>query len=177
MSNGQIPPRIDPRKWMDSDASLSGAYAFKEMPRLCQQLADCDGEVSVTLSFSRDPQGLALMHCRFETSVSMVCQRCLEPASFLIQGDYDYVLLREGQTAEGLPEEYDALELGDDPLDVRALVEDELMLALPIVPTHDPGICQHPAGFVEPEPGPSENEDSRPNPFSVLAQLKRDPKV
>ncbi len=63
-------------------------------------------------------------------------------------------------------------------LDLLALVEDELLLALPIVPAHDPEVCQHPAGFVvEDEPESSEVEDKRPNPFSVLAQLKRDPNV
>ncbi|MEM8275303.1 metal-binding protein, partial [Morganella morganii] len=50
--------------------------------------------------------------------------------------------------------------------------------ALPIVPAHDPEVCQHPAGFVvEDEPESSEVEVKRPNPFSVLAQLKRDPNV
>lgn len=78
------------------------------------------------------------------------------------------------RSAEG----YDALEVGEEPLDLLALVEDELLLALPIVPAHDPEVCQHPAGFVvEDEPESSEVEDKRPNPFSVLAQLKRDPNV
>ncbi len=67
------------------------------------------------------------------------------------------------------------LEVGEDPLDLLALVEDELLLALPIVPLHDPEICQPPVGPDEPEP--SEDEVTRSNPFSVLAQLKRDPNV
>jgi uncharacterized protein len=46
---------------------------------------------------------------------------------------------------------------------------------LPIVPAHHPEECQQPAGADEPEP--SEDEVTRSNPFSVLAQLKRDPNV
>lgn len=95
-----------------------------------------------------------------------------------VHGEYTYAILREGQSADGLPKGYDALEVGEEPLDLLALVEDELLLALPIVPAHDPEVCQHPAGFVvEDEPESSEVEDKRPNPFSVLAQLKRDPNV
>ena len=67
------------------------------------------------------------------------------------------------------------LEVGEDPLDLLALVEEELLLALPIVPLHDLEICQPPAGPDESEP--SEDEVTRSNPFSVLAQLKRDPNV
>jgi uncharacterized protein len=49
------------------------------------------------------------------------------------------------------------------------------LLALPIIPAHDPKDCQQPAGLEEPES--SEDEVTRSNPFSVLAQLKRDPNV
>jgi uncharacterized protein len=65
--------------------------------------------------------------------------------------------------------------MGEEPLDLLALVEDELLLALPIVPTHNTNFCQQPAGLDEPES--SEDEVTRSNPFSVLAQLKRDPNV
>ena len=49
------------------------------------------------------------------------------------------------------------------------------LLALPIVPAHHPEECQQPAGADEPDS--SKDEVSRSNPFSVLAQLKRDPNV
>ncbi|HCP54228.1 MAG TPA: metal-binding protein, partial [Pseudomonas sp.] len=80
-----------------------------------------------------------------------------------------------GASSQHLPKGYDVLEVGEYPLDLLALVEDELLLALPIVPLHDPEICQPPVGPDEPEP--SEDEVTRSNPFSVLAQLKRDPNV
>ena len=50
-----------------------------------------------------------------------------------------------------------------------------VLLAWPIVPANHPEECQQPAGADEPEP--SEDEVTRSNPFSVLAQLKRDPNV
>jgi uncharacterized protein len=84
-------------------------------------------------------------------------------------------VVKEGANTQSLPKGYDVLELGEDPMDLLALIEDELLLALPIVPTHDPKECQPPADLNEPEP--SEDEVTRSNPFSVLAQLKRDPNV
>ncbi|MBA5355993.1 YceD family protein [Pseudomonas aeruginosa] len=178
MLNGPIPPHIDPRKLVDRGATLEGVYALADMPRVCEQLTSDAGEVRVKVSFERDHQKLAVMHMQLDTEVSMVCQRCLNAAAIPVHGEYTYAILREGQSADGLPKGYDALEVGEEPLDLLALVEDELLLALPIVPAHDPEVCQHPAGFVvEDEPESSEVEDKRPNPFSVLAQLKRDPNV
>ena len=84
-------------------------------------------------------------------------------------------MVKDGANSQSLPKAYDVLEPGEDPLDLRSLIEEELLLALPIVPAHHPEECQQPAGLDEPEPG--EDEVTRSNPFSVLAQLKRDPNV
>ena len=92
-----------------------------------------------------------------------------------ILSECDYAVVKEGANTQSVPQGYDVLEVGEDPLDLLALVEDELLLALPIVPMHDPKDCQQPAGLDEPES--SEDEVTRSNPFSVLAQLKRDPNV
>ena len=106
----------------------------------------------------------------------MVCQRCLELVTLPIHSECSYAVVKEGANTQSLPKGYDVLELGEDPLDLHALIEEELLLALPIVPAHHPEECQQPAGLDD-EPEPSEDEVTRSNPFSVLAQLKRDPNV
>lgn len=176
MLNGPIPPHVDPRKLVEREATLEGELPLVKMSRVCEQLTSSEGNVRAKFSFFRDEQKLAVMHVNLDAEVSMVCQRCLEPATFHVGGEYDFAIIQEGKTVEGLPKGYDALEVGEEPLDLVSLVEDELLLALPIVPVHDPEECQHPAGFAA-APEPSESEEERPNPFSVLAQLKRDPNV
>ena len=175
MLNGPIPPHVDPRKLADRGATLEGELPLASLPRLCEQLADNAGTLRVKLSFSRDQQRVAVIRSELDTEVQMVCQRCLERASLPIHGEYAYAVVREGAADQALPKGYDALEVGEEPLDLLTLVEDELLLALPIVPVHDPEVCQQPAGLDESAPG--EDEVSRSNPFSVLAQLKRDPNV
>jgi len=54
-------------------------------------------------------------------------------------------VVKEGANTQSLPKGYDVLELGEDPLDLHALIEEELLLALPIVPAHHPEECQQPA--------------------------------
>lgn len=175
MSNGPIPPHVDPRKLADRGATLEGEMPLASFERLCDPLADNVGKVHAKLVFERDERRAVSIHSELEVEVKMVCQRCLELVALPIRSECDYAVVKVGADTQSLPKGYDVLEVGEDPLDLMTLVEDELLLALPIVPVHAPEECQQPAGANEPES--SRDEVSRSNPFSVLAQLKRDPNV
>lgn len=175
MSNGPIPPHVDPRKLADRSATLEGELQLAELQRLCGPLADNQGMVRTKFFFERDERNAVVFHSELEVEVKMVCQRCLELVTLPIYSACDYAVVKEGANTQSVPQGYDVLELGEDPLDLLALVEEELLLALPIVPAHDPKDCQQPTGLEEPEL--IEDEVTRSNPFSVLAQLKRDPNV
>ncbi|MCD1640656.1 YceD family protein [Stutzerimonas frequens] len=175
MLKGPIPPHVDPRKLADRAATLEGELQLSQLKRLADPLEDDQGVVRASFVFGRDEQRTVVIHSQLDVEVKMICQRCLEPVVLPIHSECDYAVVNEGASSQHLPKGYDVLEVGEDPLDLLALVEDELLLALPIVPLHDPEICQPPVGPDEPEP--SEDEVTRSNPFSVLAQLKRDPNV
>lgn len=101
-------------------------------------------------------------------AVRLECQRCLEDVACEVDSDTRLLLVPEGKE---LPEDDLAEDLGDadfDPihaernLDVLALIEDELLLALPIVPVHEE--CSVPGG---------DRHDDEASPFAVLGKLKR----
>ena len=175
MLNDPIPPHVDPRKLADRGTTLQGEVLLADLERLCDPLSDNVGTVQAKFVFERDERRSVVIHSSIEVEVKMVCQRCLELVALPIRSECHYAVVKEGADTQSLPKGYDVLEVGEDPLDLMTLVEDELLLALPIVPAHDPEDCQQPAGANEPEP--SQDEVSRSNPFSVLAQLKRDPNV
>ena len=139
-------------------------------------LSDTVGTVQAKFVFERDERKSVVIHSVIDTEVKMVCQRCLELVTLPIHSECSYAVVKEGANTQSLPKGYDVLELGEDPLDLHALIEEELLLALPIVPAHHPEECQQPEGLDD-EAEPSEDEVTRSNPFSVLAQLKRDPNV
>lgn len=175
MSNAPIPPHVDPRKLADRGATLQGELLLASLPRLCEPLVDTNGVVRAKLVFDREERRVAVIRSELDVEVKMICQRCLEPANFTLHSEYNYLVVKEGLGDQVVPQGYDALEVGEEPLDLLTLIEDELLLALPIVPVHDPEECQKPAGLDDPEE--EQVEEARPNPFSVLAQLKRDPNV
>lgn len=175
MLNDPIPPHVDPRKLADRGTTLQGELLLADLKRLCDPLSDDVGTVQAKFVFERDERKSVVIHSFIDTEVKMVCQRCLELVTLPIHSECSYAVVKEGANTQSLPKGYDVLELGEDPLDLQSLIEEELLLALPIVPAHHPEECQQPAGANEPEP--SEDEVTRSNPFSVLAQLKRDPNV
>ena len=175
MLNDPIPPHVDPRKLADRGAALDGSLPLASLERLCDLLSDDVGTVQGKFIFERDEDHTVLMRSDLSVEVKMVCQRCLELVTLPIHSECTYAVVKEGANTQSLPKGYDVLELGEGPLDLREVIEEELLLALPIIPAHHPEECQQPAGLEEPEP--SEDEVTRSNPFSVLAQLKRDPNV
>lgn len=105
-----------------------------------------------------------------ELSLPMQCQRCLTPVLQNVQAERSFRFVADEATAAALDDEAedDILVLSRD-FDALALVEDELILSLPLVPLHE--VCPEsmPMSAADPE---FEAAAERPNPFGVLAGLK-----
>ena len=174
MMNGPIPPHVDPRKYADREITLKGEIALAEFARVCDLLSSDAGSVQVTLEFRRDEQKVALLHLTLQSTVQVICQRCLGDAALPVEAECTYAMVWPGTDESQLPKGYDALEVDEEPLALYPLIEDELLLALPIIPMHPLEDC-HP---VELDSSIVGEEVQESNPFSILAQLKkRDPNV
>jgi len=93
----------------------------------------------------------------------MQCERCLGEVSVPVRGEFDLVAVDSEEAAERLPDEDSPVIAERQMLRVCNLVEDELILALPIVAMHEPQDC----------PGMNWQTDyEKPHPMAALAQLK-----
>lgn len=171
--SGPIPAHIEPRRLVDRNIALKGAVSAAKMPRLSALLDAPAGDVQVELAFSRDEQGVNAMHGHYQVDVALICQRCLEQVVVPLDSECDVGFVESDEAAKNLPRNYEPVIVDDEKLDLYALIEDELLLALPAVPMHPTDTCQHPPGY-QPDPAEPEEEAEKPNPFSVLAKLKRD---
>lgn len=171
--SGTIPAHIEPRRLVDRGIALEGAVPATGMKRLNALLDAPAGEVQVELSFTRDEQGISAMHGHYQADVTLICQRCLQQVVLGLDTECDVGFVASDEAAKNLPRHYEPVILDDEALDLHALIEDELLLALPVVPMHPMGTCQHPPGY-QPDEAEPEEEAEKPNPFSVLAKLKRD---
>lgn len=108
------------------------------------------------------------LHVGASCRLALECQRCLRPVETSLDVARDFLFVHGEDAAAQLDvdNEDDVLALTRS-LDLRELIEDELLLALPLVPRHE--VCPEPLrALVDDEP-----LDEKPKPFAALARLKR----
>lgn len=170
------PLRLDVAALARDGATLSGEWAMADLARLQQsQNAPQDWtQPAVVWSARGERRAVAggtpeiWLHLQARAPVWLECQRCLMPYRVDLAIDQPIRFVAGEDRAQALDEEIeeDVLALSAA-FNLRALVEDELLLALPIVPRHD--VC--PELPAAPEPA-QEQAAPRENPFAALASLK-----
>jgi uncharacterized protein len=179
--------RFDPR-WLDlqafagAAARLGGAWPQDEFKRLGDSLMALPGDlVPAPVAWSatgalRPVAGGASevwLQLQADCRVTLQCQRCLQPMAEAVQIDRWFRFAPTEDEAARLDEESEDDVLVLSPrFDLHGLLEDELILALPIVPMHE--TC--------PEPLPAAMtdeiaEEPAPHPFAALAALRRPPRL
>jgi uncharacterized protein len=151
-----------------SAARVEHEFEVAGFARLRDRLADPTGTATVHVEFGMQARW-PVARLDVEADVVLTCQRCLGPVRRRLASESQLVFAEEG--AAELPDGFEAV--GGDPrkLDLAALVEDELLLAVPIIPQHDAGEdCQLPdAGAGKEEEGAAAAEMRRP--FAGLKDL------
>lgn len=171
MSDERLPVHIDPIRFAEIGRELKGRIALAEMERLSAMLLDNGGDVQAELSFGVDHEGIRFMRGRVSAVVKLQCQRCLGVLPQAIEAEMLLGFVSERDPRE-LPSYYEPLPVGHEPIFLRDIIEDELILSLPIVPKHAEGQCPK-----QPQAGTEDSKESHSaseaNPFAVLAGLKR----
>lgn len=114
--------------------SFDGVLAVARLPRLAAALADDRGEVAYLLDFESGRLGEPRLHVRLRAGLTLECQRSLELFVFPAEVDTWLGLLQDESDTGTLPGDCEPLILEDGLLSPRRVIEDELLLALPLVP-------------------------------------------
>lgn len=171
----QLPERADPRRLCEQGKNFAGRLALREFPRLLPLLASDEGEAAFTLDFGLDGQKRPRITGSVIAKLVVTCQRCIGPMDLDVDADFVLSPVMGSQEAERLPDDYDPLMLEQPMLAPVDLIEDELILAIPPAPRHEPSQCA--MQLAEYQVGESEITDEaneKENPFGVLARLRRD---
>jgi uncharacterized protein len=168
--SGGWPSTIDPVELADQGARLSGELPLKGMQRLVEMCLDDVGTIRVDLQFERsEGDGIRTMRGDIEARLHFTCQRCLGPFELRLSTRPRLLLLRPGEH-EHLAETGEAL-IVEQPLSPSMLVEEELLLVMPMIPMHEVAEC--PASGAAGKTVKKVEKEPKPNPFSVLEKLKR----
>lgn len=146
---------------------LEGELPLAELPRLRSLLDDAEGSARYRIEFGRDALEVPFAKLRVEAGLPLVCQRSLRGFVEPVAIEQTLGLIRDEAGEAALPPGYEALLVPEDGRIVPVeLVEDELILAVPVIPVA-PGTESVDRDW------PVEQEDAAAsNPFAALSALK-----
>lgn len=173
----RLPPSVAPRKLVNMGVSMEGVIPPESVVRLGQAVEAVLDPVEVSLYFGRDERPEKVVTGRAVTRVNLRCERCLAAFGAPLHADIAVAVVWSEEEAFRLPASLDPWLVTEDDADLVAMVEDELLLALPIVALHpSEADCEAPAMSYGPEQSGDTSEppqgEQRENPFSILEQLK-----
>ena len=159
--------RFDAFELAAAGAALAGEIDARSLPRAAKVLSAGSEPVPMAWQIrgGHDAAGRPLVTVRLDGAVPLVCQRCLRPFAAKVAQQTDLLLARDEAELVRLDEEESEVVLADTMLDPRQLVEDELLLSLPLSPRHGDDEC---AAAMR-----AGTDEGRRSPFAGLAALKR----
>ncbi len=141
-----------------------------EMERLGECLHSNQAEAAYRLHFRQNEGGRYIVTGEISSTVDMVCQRCMQPVTTDVAATVAVAFVTSEAQAEKITEDYEPCFVDDDQVVLREFIEDEMILALPLVATHVKLDCQ---SWFKENSEPEFKEEPRKNPFAELAKLKK----
>ncbi len=177
-----LPIRCDPVNFADHNRELDGLIATKAMIRLLENVLSTDPMARAKINFSRGLYGYPWLTGQTTVSIGMRCERCLDEVKIEVSTDFDVLVKPE---EENLPEKEDIKgengpefhEYDGKSLVISDLIEEELLLALPLVPKHqDISLCnQDMVAWLaanEAESGEQKaSSERKESPFAILKSV------
>ena len=175
MSDSPIPVYVDTRKVFLQQAEIEGTVPLERLARFRESLATDVAGVQVKLHFSTNQSKQQLITGELAAQVEVTCQRCLEPLAITLADRINLALLSDETQVARLDPELDPWICHATKLDLASLVEEQLMLCMPIVNYHPGENCLNRLGYKLTAAGKdgSGAATGAVNPFAALKALKK----
>jgi uncharacterized protein len=171
------PHRLDVRRFAEEGGEMDASEHLRSFRRLVAETQDADLERNVRwrargeLRNARHHQPQVWVHLDAEATMPLVCQRCLAPVDVPVEVHRSFRFVADEATAaaEDDEAEEDLLALSHS-FDLVELVEDELLMELPVAPRHE--VCPQPVKMSVADADFEAAAAERENPFALLGRLK-----
>ena len=171
MPHAPFPAQIDVSKLFAHSGAISAMLPVAKLRRLAEYLADDKGEIAVDLQFGHDEEGRRLLTGNLDVTVNVICQRCLQHMPLDLHSTLDLLVVDTDEELQALQDDQDGIVMENGDVDLPELIEDELILSLPLVPMHDDINCSRDLNAIR-ESADHAATQGKQNPFAVLAGLK-----
>ncbi|WP_404300104.1 YceD family protein [Alicycliphilus denitrificans] len=179
MTKEYSPDRLDVKAFAQAGAHLSGHDTLLKYQRLAEEAKGLHPDLRVDWMVDGEVRTIhgmdAQIWLRIKASASLplTCQRCLHTVDVPLEVEREFRFVADEATAEALDSdsEEDLLALSRE-FNLRELIEDELIMALPVVPRHDE--CPAEVRLASSDADFEQASAQKPNPFAALAGLHKD---
>jgi uncharacterized protein len=161
-ANGAV---INSAEFAQKALAIHGIIAISQCSRLRDVLMSSEGVLDYRLIGGSDQDGRLRLQLYVHGGLQLSCQRCLEPFKFELNIASNFFIVPDESatpSSEAGADDGDYL-VAETQMQVINLIEDEILLALPLAPKHEIERCGADSGL---------NELKSPNPFAVLQGLK-----
>jgi uncharacterized protein len=185
------PRALDLYDFAKSGRQAAGALRVSQMPRMLAEVPpdapdrdsvftwQAEGSTQPELQDDGTDAPQPYLRLAVHGSIWLTCQRCLAPYSQHLDVDATYRIVATEEEADEYPLDDDEIDVivGSRQFDLVDLIEEELLLSMPLVPKHN--VCPETHESLLPEGAADSDaiedeagEDEKPNPFAVLEKLK-----
>lgn len=180
MSKHQDSRRLDVKGFAQAGEQLHASMALAGIARLMAETQGRGGDAIMTWSArgelrnARHVNPQIWLHLQASATLSLTCQRCLAPVAVPVAVDRSFRFASDEDTAAAQDDESeeDVLALSRS-FDLQELVEDEILLEMPMAPRHEVCPSQLPMSVADEEF--EQALASRESPFAMLDKLKKTP--
>ncbi len=186
----KLPARFKAAEAVARRQQLTGVLAIASLPRLAEALSAPADLLTISAEFGTHPRAVGRAKGRITGLLPLTCQRSLQVFPWPLDITFDWIMVRDEAEEERLLADADPVMLVEEQLLLHEAIEDEILLALPLIPLAPdasiPAFGEPAAAAVKAKkpdsktkPGQiSDNfqlDDTRPNPFLALkGQLRKD---
>ncbi len=164
--NTQLPKTIKLFNFAKKEVNLHGEYKISNVPRVSEVARNVEDNLKVNLSFNLENGKTPCVKGIIESKIVLDCQRCLDALDLNLKVLFNLAFVRFESQAEGLDKSFEVYVIGEDEeLDTLNLISDEILLSLPMVPSHEFDCSLS-------EDKETKVEKVRKNPFDVLKNIK-----
>ena len=162
-----VAPRLQfifPLQLAERQERLTGSVAVSRLRRLRDILPNSKGSVNFDLQFGTDDQGHVFIKGAFSANLNLRCLRCMQPMQLVVANKVNLGVVNPDNDRD-VADRYEPLTLADNQIALETLLEEEILLAMPIAPVHERDSCKG-SHLVDKYKARAES------PFAVLKNLK-----
>ena len=162
----KLPGKINFFNFAKKEVKINEDYKISDLSRLSEIASNENDNVEVDLSFHLENGIIPCVEGIIKLQLVLDCQRCLNNLDVDLIVTFDIAFIRNEFDADKLDDKFDLYLIGEDEeLDVKDLITDEILLSIPMAPSHDfeCGMKTNKGDIVD---------KVREHPFDVLKNIK-----